>query len=161
MFGSGRHTVSVVGKALIAVGTFLALCFAVFGGVVYFMRDENTYAVDALLSEKISRSVTEAEQRREPLDLRIVAGFDFDRVLVFEPGAKREDISAQLGFEFTGELRYTVESSEMFVFTNRGQFVRFADYRGPLEFQGLERPFDYLEANEAVFEVRDGIVRPG
>jgi hypothetical protein len=149
-----------MGKALIAVGTFLALCFAIFGGVVYFTRDENTYAVDSGLSERITKAVLESEQRNEPLDLRVIAPFDFDRVLIFKPGRKRADISEQLGFEFMGELRYIAESSEIFVFTNRGQFVRFADYRGRGRFEGLERPFDYREANEAVFEVRGGVARP-
>lgn len=150
-----------MGKALIAVGTFLALCLAIFGSVVYFTRDEDTYAVDSLLSEGISRAVIEADQRDEPLDLRVVAPFDFDQVLIFEPGETRADISEQLGFDFTGELRYTAESSEIFVFTNRGQFVRFADYRGRNRFDGVERPFDYLDANDAVFEVEDGMVRLG
>jgi len=150
-----------MGKALIAVGTFLALCFAVFGGIVYVTRDEDTVAVDAILSETISRSVLEAEQNGEPLDLRTVADFDFDRVLIFAPDTPRAAVSEALGFEFLGELRYTAESSEMFVFTNRGQFVRFADYRGRERFAGLERPFAYLDANDAVFDVRDGVARPG
>ncbi len=69
-------------------------------------------------------------------------------------------ISDQLGFEFLGELEYTVESSEMFVFTNRGKFVRFADYRGRGTFEGLERPFDCLTANEAVFAVEGSVATP-
>jgi hypothetical protein len=148
-----------MGRALIAVGSFLALCFVVFGSVVYFTREEDTIAVDALLSESISREVVRAEQQGEPLDLRTVADFDFDRVLIFKPGESTEDISAELGFEFLGELRYTAESSEIFVFTNRGAFVRFADYRGRGRFEGLERPFDYLTAGEAVFVVEDGVAR--
>ncbi len=150
-----------MGKALIAVGTFLALCFAVFGGVVYFTRDEDTIAVDSGLSERISRAVVEADQGDRPLDLRSVVPFDFDQVLIFEPGEPRAAISRELGFEFLGELRYTAESSEIFVFSNRGGFVRFADYRGRGRFEGLERPFARLTANDAVFEVDDGVVRPG
>jgi hypothetical protein len=149
-----------VGKALIAVGTFLSVCFLVFGGVVYFTRHEDTYAVDSALSERISKAVGEAQQRHEDVDLRALTGFDFDRVLIFAPGASRADISKQLGFEFRGELRYTAESSEIFVFTNNGAFVRFADYRGRSRFGGLERPFAALTANDAVFRVRDGVARP-
>ena len=149
-----------MGRALIAVGSFLALCFVVFGGVVYFTRDENTVAVDSLLSERISREVLVADQSDDPLDLRAVVDFDFDRVLIFQPGASKDAISEQLGFEFLGELRYTAESSEIFVFTNRGAFVRFADYRGRGRFEGLERPFAYLTANEAVFEVEGNVARP-
>jgi hypothetical protein len=149
-----------VGKALIAVGTFLGVCFLIFGGVVYFTRDEDTYAVDAALSERITKAVAEAPQRREDVDLRALTGFDFDRVLIFPPGTSRDEVSGELGFEFRGELRYTAESSEIFVFTNNGAFVRFADYRGPSRFAGLATPFTWLTANDAVFSVRDGVIRP-
>lgn len=149
-----------MGKALIAVGSFLALCFAIFGSVVYFTRDEDQVAVDAILSETISRSFLEADQSGEVLDLRVVAPFDFDRVLMFKPGTPRAEISEQLGFEFLGELLYTAESSEILVFTNRGSFVRFADYRGRGRFEGLDRPFAHLDASEAVFAVEDGVARP-
>jgi hypothetical protein len=149
-----------VGKALIAVGTFLALCFVVFGGVVYFTRHEDTFAVDSSLSERISRAIGEAPQRGQDVDLRSLTGFDFDKVLVFAPGERRAAVSAQLGFDFKGELRYTAESSEIFVFTNNGRFVRFADYRGPLRFAGLRKPFDYLPAGDAVFSVRNGVAAP-
>jgi hypothetical protein len=149
-----------MGKALIAVGTFLGVCFLIFGGVVYVSRDEDTFAVDSALSERLSKAVAEAEQSRTEVDLRVLAGFDFDRVLVFAPGARRADISEQLGFQFQGELRYTAESSEIFVFTNNGRFVRFADYRGRGRFAGLPRPFATLSANDAVFTVRDGVARP-
>ncbi|MGI8622427.1 MAG: hypothetical protein ACR2NB_02835 [Solirubrobacteraceae bacterium] len=149
-----------MGKALIAVGTFLALCFAIFGGVVYFTRNEDTFAVDAQLSERISKAVVEAGQRGQDVDLRILAGFDFDRVLIYDPDTPRAAVSRALGFAFKGDLRYTAESSEIFVFTNRGKFVRFADYRGRGRFEGLERPLAYLTANDAVFKVRDLVVTP-
>ena len=158
--GPSRSILALMGRALIAVGSFLALCFVVFGGVVYFTRDEDTIAVDSLLSERISREVLVADQQDEPLDLRAVVDFDFDRVLVFEPGESVDAISDQLGFAFLGELQYTAESSEIFVFTNRGKFVRFADYRGRGSFEGLERPFDALTANEAVFAVEGSVATP-
>lgn len=149
-----------MGRALIAVGSFLALCFVVFGSVVYFTREEDTIAVDAVLSERISREVLTADQSGEALDLRAVVDFDFDRVLIFKPEETADAISEQLGFAFLGELRYTVESSEIFVFTNNGAFVRFADYRGRERFEGLDRPFASLTANEAIFAVEDGVARP-
>src|SRR5207253_9291021 len=100
---TGRHT-EAVGKALIAVGTFLSLCFVIFGGVVYFTRHEDTIAVDSKLSERLSRAVAEAAQTHEDLDLRTLTGFDFDRVLIFPPGTPKADVSRQLGFDFRGEL---------------------------------------------------------
>jgi hypothetical protein len=148
-----------MGRALIAVGTFLAVCFAVFGGVVYFTRDEDAIAVDSGLSEALSKAMVDAETQGGVVDLRNVADFDFDRVLIFPPDTPRDAVSQALGFEFRGELRYTAESSEFLVFTNRGRFVRFADYRGRGRFEGLDRPFQYVDANDAVFEVDDGVVR--
>lgn len=146
-----------MGKALLAVGSFLAVCFLVFGGVVYLTRKEDTIAVDAQLSEAITKGFVEAAQRHEPLDLRTLTPFDWDRVLIYEPGRPRAEISRALGFPFKGDLPYTAESSEVFVFTNRGAFVRFADYRGRGRFAGLRRPFTSLTANDAVWDVRDGV----
>jgi hypothetical protein len=148
-----------MGRALTAVAALLVLCFAIFGGVVYFTRDEDQYAVDALLAERLTKAVVEAEQGDGRLDLREVTGFAFDRVLFFAPGTPREQVSQALGFAFKGELRYTAESSEILVFTDRGRFVRFADYRGRRPFVGLERPTHQLDADEAVFEVSAGTVR--
>ena len=150
-----------MGKALIVVGTVLALFMVVFGGAVYLTRDEDTYAVDSDLSEKISQAVAEAGQTGDVVDLRALTGFDFDEVLIFDRKTARAAISKQLGFTFKGELRYTAESTEMFVFTNNRRFVRFADYRGRARFEGLTRPFTTLTANDAVFRVEDGVVRLG
>jgi len=149
-----------MGKALLAVGGFLAVCFLIFGGVVYLTRKEDTIAVDAQLAEAISKGFVEAEQRHEPLDLRTLTPFDWDRVLIYKPGTPRAQVSQQLGFPFKGDLPYTAESSEVFVFTNRGDFVRFADYRGRGTFAGLQQPFTSLTANDAVFDVRNSVARP-
>jgi hypothetical protein len=146
-----------MGKALLAVGGFLACCFLVFGGVVYLTRKEDRIAVDAQLAEAISKGFVEAEQKGEPLDLRTLTPFDWDRVLIYQPDTPRAEISKQLGFDFKGHLPYTAESSEVFVFTNRGSFVRFADYRGRGRFVGLDRPFTSLTADDAVFNVRDAV----
>jgi|tagenome__1003787_1003787.scaffolds.fasta_scaffold19273129_2 hypothetical protein len=152
-----------MGKALLAVGGFLAICFLIFGGVVYVTRKEDTIAVDSQLAEAISKGFVEAEQRHEPLDLRTVTPFDWDRVLIYKPGTPRAEISQQLGFPFKGDLPYTAESSEVFVFTNRGSFVRFADYRGRGKFAGLQRPFESLTANDAVWNVKGSVatLEPG
>jgi hypothetical protein len=149
-----------MGKALAAVGGILALFFVVFGGVVYVTRDEDTIAVDPLLAERITQAVVEANQVDGQLDLRGLTPFDWDRVFVYPPGTSNDTISRAVGFEFKGDLPYTVESSEVFVFTNQGRFVRFADYRGRGQFEGLRRPVDTFTAGEAVFEVRDLVVRP-
>ena len=101
----------------------------------------------------------EAQQDGDVLDLRNLTDFDWDRVLVYPPGTPRSTVSEALGFPFKGDLPYTAESSEVFVFTNRGAFVRFADYRGRGQFVGLDRPTQWLTANDAVFRVRDGVAQ--
>lgn len=148
-----------MGRALWAVGTLLVLFLVVFGGVVYLTRDEDNIAVDALLAERMTKAVVDAEQGDGRLDLRELTGFEFDEVLLFPPGTPVEEVSAELGYPFKGELRYTAESSEILVFTRAGEMVRFADYRGRRPFVGLERPVQRLAAAEAVFEVAGGEVR--
>jgi hypothetical protein len=149
-----------MGKALVAVGSFLALCMLVLAAVVFFTRDEDRIAVDALLAERISKAVVTASQEGTPMDLRDLTPFDWDRVLVYPIGTPRSEVSRALGFEFKGDLSYTAESSEVFVFTNNRAFVRFADYRGRSVWRGLQRPIAELGANDAVFDVRDGVVTP-
>jgi hypothetical protein len=149
-----------MGKALIAVGSFLVLCMAVLASAVYFTRDEDRFAVDNLLAEAISREVVIADQEGDPVDLRRVTSFDWDEVLIADIDTPREEISRQLNFAFKGDLEYTAESSELFIFTYQGQFVKFADYRGRRPFTGLARPTERFRAEDAVFVVRDGVVRP-
>src|SRR5690349_15194320 len=84
-----RHTLAVMGKVLLAVGSFLAFCFLIFGGVVFLNRKEDRVAVDALLAENISKAVVTAEQNHTPLDLRNVTPFDWDEVYVFPINASR------------------------------------------------------------------------
>ena len=149
-----------MGKALLAVGSFLVLCMAVLGSAVYFTRDEDRFAVDNLLAEDISREIVTASQEGDPFELRRVTSFDWDEVLIADIDTPREEISRRLNFAFKGDLEYTAESTELFIFTYQGQFVKFADYRGRRPFAGLTRPTERFRADEAVFVVRNGIVRP-
>jgi hypothetical protein len=147
-----------MGKALVAVGAFLVVCFLVFGGVVYFNRHENRIAVDSILAQEMGKAVVEADQEHTTFDLRDVTPFDWDRVVIYDVGTPRRQVSRALGFTFMGDLPYTAESSEVFVFTDNGRFVRFADYRGRGHFVGLHHPITVLAANDAVFRVHDGAI---
>ena len=146
-------------RALVAVGAALLLCFAILGAIVYFTRDEDTIAVDAVLAERLTRAVAQAEQRGEPLILARLTGFPWDRVVVFKPRTPKATIDRALGFEFKGDLPYDAESSEVFAFVDGGRLARFADYRGRGTFEGFERPVDDLTPQEAVFEVSDLVAR--
>jgi len=155
-----RRSLPVMGKALLVVGGFLAFCFLVFGGIVFVTRDEDRVAVDALLAERLSKAVVTADEERAPFDLRDLTPFDWDRVYLFPIDTPRSTIDEAVGFEFKGDLNYTAESSEILVFTNNGGFVRFTDYRGRRPFRDLQRPVEVRTANDAVFDVREGIVTP-
>jgi hypothetical protein len=149
-----------MGRALVAVGVALGLCFAVLGAVIYFTRDEDTVAVDAALAERITKAVALAEQRGETVDLAQLARFDWDRVIVFKPRTPKAVVDRALGFQFKGDLPYDAESSEVFAFVSDSRLARFADYRGRGAFEGLRRPVDELTPQQAVFEVRDLVARP-
>lgn len=149
-----------MGKALLAVGSFLTFCILAFGLAVFLTREEDRVAVDNLLAERLSRAVLETDQQNRPLDLREYTPFEWDRVLVYDIDTPRSTVSRELGFEFKGDLLYTAESSEMFVFTKDGELVKFADYRGRGRFEGLDRPAESFAASEAVFDVRNGVARP-
>jgi hypothetical protein len=148
-----------MGRALVAVGAALALCFAAIGVLIYVERQEDRVAVDNVLAEELSRELTTARNAPEPVVLAEVTPFGWDRVFVFARRTPPERISDALGFEFTGDLPYDVESQELFVFVRRGELVRFADYRGRDRFVGLDRPVQPLFPDEAVFEVGGGEIR--
>lgn len=149
-----------MGKALLAVGTLLVLLIAVLILSVYLTQDEESYAVDNLLAENLSREIAIAEDNRRRVDLATVAAFEWDEVLVVAEDTPHEAIEEALGSDFRGELNYDIESHELFVFLRDGELVRYADYRGRGRFAGLERPIDRLSREEAVFSVRDLVVRP-
>jgi hypothetical protein len=151
---------AAMGRALVAVGAALLLCFGVLGAIVYFTRDEDTVAVDSGLAEAITKAVAESEQRGEPVDLAQLTDFDWDRVVVFAPRTPNDQVSKALGFRFKGDLPYDAESSEVFAFVSGDRLARFADYRGRGTFAGLRRPVDELTPGEAVFEVHDMVARP-
>ena len=149
-----------MGRALFAVGTFLVLLIAALIVAVVMTRGEETYAVDNLLAENISREVATAEDNTGRVDLAAVTDFEWDTVLLVAEDTPRERLEEALGTEFRGELNYDVESSELFVFMRDGELVRFADYRGRGRFTGVERPIARLTPEEAVFEVSDLVARP-
>lgn len=149
-----------MGRALAAAAGLLVLCFAILGILVFATRQEDRVAVDSILAERITRAVAEAQQRGEDVELARYATFAWDEVLVVAADTPRSVISAELGFEFKGDLPYDAESGELFVFLNGGRLSRFADYRGSGAFAGLVRPIARLTAASAVFEVRDLVARP-
>jgi hypothetical protein len=148
-----------MGRALAAVGGLLVLCLAVLLGAVLITRDEDQVAVDNLLAERVTRAFTLAGPGDE-IVLADFTSFSWDRVLVVERGTPRAVVSRALGSEFKGELNYDAESPALLVFAEGRRLARFADYRGRLQFAGLERPVEALTPAEAVFVVRGALITP-
>jgi hypothetical protein len=146
-------------RALTAVGAALALLVAILALVVYVTRDEDNIQVDNLLSERFTRQVALAETRGGQVDLREVAPFEWDRVLIVARGTPRQAISRRLGYEWTGTLGF--ETGEFLILLDeQGRVVRFFDYRGEGRFAGIETPFAEIPRGRAVFRVRDLVITP-
>jgi hypothetical protein len=142
-------------RALIAVGVLLAVAFGVLALAVVLTREENRVAVDDVLALELTRAIGEIERGR--VDLRRLAGFRWDRVLVVAPGTAREEVSRALGSEFAGDLPFG-STGQLFVFADGDALARFADYRGRATFTGFERPIEALPRERAVLRVRAGVV---
>lgn len=140
-------------RVLSLVGAALVVCLGGLGLAVHLTRDEDNLQVDNLLAEAITREVA----RGETVDLRELARFEWDRVLIVAPGTPRDVLSARLGREWTGIE--PVERGERLLFVRERRVVRFADYRGSHTFVGFERPVDELPRERAVLRVRAATVR--
>lgn len=149
-----------MGRALLAVGGLLVLCFAVLGVAVFVTREEDRVAVDQILAEEISRELTLADGAPDPVELDVVTDFAWDELVVVAEDTPRADIDRELGFEFKGDLAYDAESQELLIFLRDGRLAKFADYRGTFAFEGIDRPFARLRPDTAIFRVRSGIIRP-
>jgi hypothetical protein len=131
------------GRVLALVAGGLALCIALLLLAVYVTRDEDNIQADNLLAERFTREIALAPENNDGLvDLREVAPFEWDRVLLVQAGTSRAAISRRLGREWTGID--TVDGGDLLIFLKDGKVARFADYRGNLLFTGFKRPFDEL-----------------
>ena len=145
-------------RALAAVGAALVFLLLVLGVVVYLNRDEDAIAVDNLLAENVTREIGTAEQRGADVDLADVTDFAWDHVLVAERSASRAAISKALGAPWKGEVAFG--TGDLLIFVRRGHVARYADYRGEGRFAGVPRPVARFAHDDAVFSVRDLVIRP-
>jgi hypothetical protein len=147
-------------RALVAVGALLAVAFLILAVVVLTTREEDRITADNLLSENLTRAIQLSEEEGDgELDLRTVADFTWDRVLVLAPGAPRDEVSAALGSEYDGTLPFG-SRGQAFVFVRGNTVARIADYRGRGTFTGFERPLDELPRERAVLHVNNLVVLP-
>jgi hypothetical protein len=146
-----------MGRVLGLVGAALALLIAGLALAVFLTRDEDKLAIDNLLSEQFSRAVALAPEGGR-VDLRQLAPFGWDRVLIVASGTPRAAISQQIGYEWNGV--YGFRTGDLLLFEQGGRVVRFADYRGEGRFAGISRPFADVPRARAVFVVRGLVIRP-
>jgi hypothetical protein len=145
-------------RALAAVGAALVFLLLVLGVVVYLNRDEDAIAVDNLLAENISREIGTAEQRDADVDLADVTDFKWDHVLVAERSASRAAIAKALGAPWKGEVAFG--TGDLLIFVRGRRVARYADYRGEGRFAGVPRPVARFAHDDALFSVRDLVIRP-
>ncbi len=143
-----------MGRVLALVAAALAVAIGGLLLAVFLTRDEHNVSLDNLLSERFSKAV--ATQRT--VDLRQVAPFEWDRVLIVAQGTPRAAISRRLGREWTGIVG--IRAGDLLIFLRGRDVVRFADYRGEGRFAGIDRPFAEIPRERAVFEVDDLVIRP-
>jgi hypothetical protein len=144
-----------MGRVLGLVAAALVLAIGGLALAVYVTRDEGNIQADNLLSENFTRAVTLAEQDNHIVDLRRLARFEWDRVLLVAAGTPRAAISRRLGRPWKGID--TVDGGDLLIFLRAKDVVRFADYRGIARFEGVSRPFAELPPT---LEVRSLVIRP-
>jgi hypothetical protein len=149
-----------IGRALTLVAAALVLLIGGLGMAVYLSRDEDNVEVDNVLSENFSKAVQLAEDPDELqhgiVDLRTLARFHWDRVLLVAPGVSRERISAALGKPWTGLAG--LDQGELLIFRDGSKIARFANYRGTGRFAGFA-PLQWIDKQDAVFRVHELVVR--
>ena len=79
-------------------------------------------------------------------------------MLLAEHGASRAAISKALGAPWKGDVAFG--TGDLLIFVRRGHVARYADYRGEGRFDGVPRPVARFAHDDAVFSVRDLVIRP-
>jgi hypothetical protein len=146
-----------MGRVLALVAAALVLALAGLALAVYLSRDEDNLAIDNLLSERFSRAVALAGDG-DRVDLRALAPFAWDRVLIVAQGTPRAAISRRIGYRWNGIVG--IDTGDLMLFERGGRVIRFADYRGEGRFAGIQRPFAELPRRRAAFVVSDLVIRP-
>jgi hypothetical protein len=147
-------------RALIAVGTALALLVGGLALVVYLNRDEDNIQIDNALSEDFTREVQLSEAKRADVDLGRLAPFEWDRALVVAPGTPSSVISRKLGYQWKGLKGLETGGETVILLKRDGQVARFFDYRGLGRFAGLPAPIAEIPRSRAVFRVSDLVITP-
>jgi hypothetical protein len=93
------------------------------------------------------------------VDLRELAPFRWDRVLLVADGTPKATISRELGYEWKGQV--AIDEGALLIFMDGSDVARFANYRGNGIFAGFRRPIATIPRHRAVFRVRALTIRLG
>jgi hypothetical protein len=146
-------------RALTAIGVALVLLIGGLGLAVFFTRDEDYIQVDNVLAEDLTRVIALAQAESDGIvDLRRLAPFAWDRVVLVARGTGPEEISRHLGAPWRGRIGF--QTGELFLFVRGREVVRFADYRGAGRFEGFPVPFADIPREHAVLRVKSLVIRP-
>ncbi len=145
-------------RALTAVGVVLALAIVALGVVIYLNHEPDASQVDSILAESLTREIGTAEQRGADVNLADLTNFDWDHVLIADRKSSRAQIEQALGGPWKGKLAFG--TGDLLIFVHDGHVARYADYRGEGRFAGVRRPVARLARGDAVFSVRDLVIRP-
>ena len=144
-------------RALVLIGFALAFCLSGLGLAIFLSRDKEKLAVDQGLAESFGLAVSKAAATQAGrVDLRKVAKFPWQRVLVAEPDASKEAISRALGFEWKGELLFS--TNDLLIFVDGAHVARYGDYRGTRAFAGFRRPVEVIDRDHGVLHVRGALI---
>jgi hypothetical protein len=128
--------------------------------VVYLNRDEDNIQVDNALSEDFTRDVQLSQARREDVDLRRLAPFEWSRALIVAPDTPQSAISRKLGYEWKGLQGLETGGEIVILLDAGGQVARFFDYRGLGRFAGVPTPIAEIPRDRAIFRVDDLVITP-
>ena len=147
-------------RALVAVGALLAAAFLGFGLVVFLTRSEDRVAVDDLLAERLARAIQLAEEESDGrVDLRELADFPWDRVIVAAPGTYRNLVSARLGSPYTGDVPFG-SFGQVFVFARGKKLARTSTTRTGDDHRVRAPGRRPAAPGAAVLQVRDLVASP-
>ena len=149
-----------MGRVLALVAGALVFFIAALGLAVYFTRDEDNLQADNLLAENFTKAVTLAPQNDDRVVLPDLARFEWDRVLLVQPGTPRAEISRAAGPRVDRDRHRRRRRPAALPARRGGRAVRrlpgFEHVRRASSGRSRRSPREH-----ATFAVRDRVIRPG
>src|SRR5690349_13007906 len=147
-------------RALIVVGTALALLIGGLVVAVVLTRSHDKIQVDNVLSEDFTRDVQLAGADGAQVDVRELAPFAWSHALVVAPGTSHAALEQRLGYAWDGLQGLEQGRAMVVLLDGAGKVVRFFEYRGDGQFEGFDTPIADVPRARAIFRAKDLVIRP-